>query len=632
MSLQVWLPLNGDLHNQGLAPITFSTITANWNTAGKIGKAFSTLNSNVIGTCPNLNGVTTFSLTFWCFPKTNSSITTSWCNIIALGSKSADNSTSVDFRFESSYGNTYILSHHNNVGEPIGGGTTSLVSERDKWYHIAVVANNEAHTIRYYVNGVQLTTSSFLKTHNGGHLDGTIKLANENIDPDCLLNDVRIYDHALSTKEVEEISKGLILHYKLDNDGFGNENYWGDGKPFSDWSASGELSTMYSRTNGYATVPKFIPNEYIEIKFLSTRTPIDDGGIQLQKLQRYNTTINGMCSVLEHLKTGEHLTISYELYITSPIRIRFHLIKTLNGTSTKVQPNIESVQVSTLNTWTKVSQSVEIPSSFDESNITTESVLGAILGIREILGTTSSGEVIIRIRNIKIEQGSVATNWTPARADFGHIDDNVIYDYSGYGNNGTKVGSLEAITPSPRYDYATYFDGDTSGILIENLQLSNIINDKITYSFWINPNGENGARSTYFGSYSATSWSIEKTTGNTLRLWWNGSPDETATGASITDGIWQHICVVKNGTNDIKVYINGIQKWASTATHSALNFPTTYRIGRDTRTGTTSYHGNMSDFRIYATALTAEQVKELYNTSTTIDKNGNIYARELVEI
>jgi hypothetical protein len=31
------------------------------------------------------------------------------------------------------------------------------------------------------------------------------------------LNDVRIYDHALSKKEIEEIYKALALHYKLDN-------------------------------------------------------------------------------------------------------------------------------------------------------------------------------------------------------------------------------------------------------------------------------------------------------------------------------------------------------------------------------------------------------------------------------
>jgi hypothetical protein len=46
----------------------------------------------------------------------------------------------------------------------------------------------------------------------------------------------------------------------------------------------------------------------------------------------------------------------------------------------------------------------------------------------------------------------------------------------------------------------------------------------------------------------------------------------------------------------------------------------------------TPFEGNLSDVRIYATALTPEQIKELYNTSMSIDNNGNIHARELVEL
>jgi hypothetical protein len=41
MALQVWLPLNGDLHNQGLSNVTVTNNGATVDNNGKIGKCYS---------------------------------------------------------------------------------------------------------------------------------------------------------------------------------------------------------------------------------------------------------------------------------------------------------------------------------------------------------------------------------------------------------------------------------------------------------------------------------------------------------------------------------------------------------------------------------------------------------------
>ena len=43
------------------------------------------------------------------------------------------------------------------------------------------------------------------------------------------------------------------------------------------------------------------------------------------------------------------------------------------------------------------------------------------------------------------------------------------------------------------------------------------------------------------------------------------------------------------------------------------------------------FNGKMSDLRIYATALSEDDIKELYNVPTSLDNNGNIFTGELIE-
>lgn len=58
------------------------------------------------------------------------------------------------------------------------------------------------------------------------------------------------------------------------------------------------------------------------------------------------------------------------------------------------------------------------------------------------------------------------------------------YDCSGYRYDGAPIdATLISKDDSARYNDSLYFNGTTSGILIDNLNIGNIINTAVTYSF-----------------------------------------------------------------------------------------------------------------------------------------------------
>jgi len=95
---------------------------------------------------------------------------------------------------------------------------------------------------------------------------------------------------------------------------------------------------------------------------------------------------------------------------------------------------------------------------------------------------------------------------------------------------------------------------------------------------------------------------------------------------------WAYVALVYNGTN-IYFYKNGIledSRTVSLSTKSKVNGE--YRIGRDARSDYTMFNGKLSDFRVYSTALSADDILELYHTPISLSNNGTILTQgEYVE-
>ena len=98
---------------------------------------------------------------------------------------------------------------------------------------------------------------------------------------------------------------------------------------------------------------------------------------------------------------------------------------------------------------------------------------------------------------------------------------------------------------------------------------------------------------------------------------------------------WHNIIFIRDN-NTFKIYVDGVLDNSITPDYSlpASDITALSRIGDDYRGDTinaVSFPGKMSDLRIYGTALSEDDIKELYNVPTSLDNNGNIFTGELIE-
>lgn len=601
MSLQVWLPLNGDMTNHGLSQITY-TGTPGYKTPGKISAKTYDISKKVTIVAPALANLKTFSVCFWGMTEECSS-TSNWQDLIGFVDINTSG-TSGTFRWETGYSaaSYYGIHWHDNATSALSNTSVTHTTSHGVWTHCCVVFDYETSTIKSYTNGVLLHTG----THAGGHFNtsGTFYLG-DTATVAGRIQDVRFYDHALSPKEVKEISKALAVHYPL-NQPERSVNLLKNTRSLSGFGG-GNLDTSDADC-GFNAV--------------KTGSCWDGPYINLKQVIADN-----------NLKVGDIVTYSIMCKVNFNGTCKFSLFRA-NGTSTVGLDGKSTAQSVTMtaNVWKRLRVTFALT---DYSTTTTNMRFEynsphsySTSGNYKL--NDGSGNYYCWFALPKLELGNNPdTQWTPNPADtdsWGTTE----YDCSGYGNDGTISGNIIANTDSAKYDRCYEFRGETNTARI--LSTTGFpIGTAPTFSinFFYKPLiGETfGQYRDVMGFYPQCRLEVTNTNGKTYN-WFGGFTNSSGlTSFSMSEAIWYMVTLVSDGSK-LYQYLNGKLIATRTLDDSYKSWTTdgNFYIGD-------SYISfGMSDFRIYATALSDTDIEELYSVSASIDASGNMYAYELKEV
>ena len=248
-------------------------------------------------------------------------------------------------------------------------------------------------------------------------------------------------------------------------------------------------------------------------------------------------------------------------------------------------------------------------------NNTSSNTTGGTLSFRLLTAGT------VYITGVTLERGNAAISTTY------EDNDNIEYDVSGYNNHGSKIGTFSASSDTTRYAASTVFNGSSTYIEADSLPA-----ETKSVSFWMKP-VNTGNHYVVFADYnSQLCFGLESNDHfNTMTTSARGT---TFAKSAIVQDVWNHVVVIKTGDTTRKLYVNGIEQ-----TGVSTNFWThnvdCLLIGRRKTVDTTLNHvyfsGQLSDFRAYATQLTADQIIDLYQTPISLSRDGTLFATEFVE-
>lgn len=596
MSLIHWWPLNGDTKDR-IGGITLTNNNSAVVTTGKIGQCYQfngTNNLSAAFTQIFPQEPTEFSFAFWI--KLNSTWS-GWGQVLTIGRVGAD-WRDIRIGLDIADNKTVYFTISN------GSDSTNYSSPQysslavNEWCHITGTFKNKI--MHLFINGqLQASyTASFLPLLPDEPIITIGGNGGEN--GECDINDVRIYDHALSPAEIQELNKALVLHYSFD-----------------DVLADGTTNLISGQTiNGHGSTWTLLSDDSfyglpIYRNTVTTPNVFNNAGFNINT----SFTYTGPQSTHLCLSFWKRLNVAYSKSLGGYIEVQY-TDDTKGAHSWTYNNPIWANDSNSVGQWEQVTGIVDIPPDKTIKLITCLYIYTdhALYGECDFAG-------------IQIEAKDHATPYTPISRK------GMLYNETGLTQpDNNTIQNMQLVTDAAIGRYS--LKCNNTQILTP---IAGNISQGATLSLWINlPKDSSGNN-----IFPSSSEVVVADQNSQLALgFFNGAHSIiTCNGfakpimTNLKDTLkndWNHIAVIRDGDN-IKGYLNGIeypltgsQEW----THSEPYFS----IGCRYSSGWTSYYnGQVDDIRLYHTALSPEEVKELYNCGGRISNLGDAFTGEFIE-
>jgi len=697
MGLQIWLPLNGSLENKGLTDVSVTNDGASIGDDGKIGKCynFGTAKSYLLIPKESMTSATEATVCFWLkILSWNASYATFFQ--AGKGGYSWNNYIFGFLRYSTYSSCCFTISN---------GSTASNESylipnlELNTWYHIGLVYKS-GHCLIYINGDLYHDYDTSIVPNFGAITTITVGASNHktSYQSHCSMNDLRIYDEALSPMQIKLISQGLVAHYLLNRNSLGAINLLKNG--FGELGAENwqDASNMYDDVPAnhpeiYHSYKNVTSVEYIPIyrnhtyQFSTWVKAASSSGSSYPSLSPYDAdknfiycynctegfNLSTMTTLTQELKKGDTKIYVDDLSKWNANSGNYYNYAALFGykdSTGYIYPDGFYTQDLGIFATGKGAKT-----NLDKTN-NIITLISAYTGANKPIGTkvcasTAGGSYYYPLGGIN---NTTITDWTYKEGTFSSevprlsaakyvkvyafsscyqagitltdltllsTEDNIEYDVSGYCHNGTKYNIADYISDTPRYSASTKFNGTNSYI---NVGRGGMVKDEITINLWAYMDDwTNYNNRRFIACTEGGGWNFESVSNGIRFSIGTGVTSNTyVTGVPIlyTDlsAGWHMFTGVYDGF-DNKIYLDG-NYYGKTSKYTTKT-PVYYHKSNDILIGAEAtnshspggsyFKGNLSDIRIYATALSDADILSLYNNSAFLDSSGNMYATEYIE-